>query len=227
MDLIFIRHAQPEWVKDERSVLDPKLTGLGRAQAERLTERDFRAVDELWVSPTRRTRETAEPLAQHLGLKPNILPWLEEVRLPPAWDGSPAATISTAFAQAKKRDLAEWWNGHEGGEDACSFIDRVTTGLDGALGKRGVRDGPAVPDARVFEIDDHERRIVIVGHGGTNAVAIGHLLGLAPVAWAWERFVLAHASVTRLRSTSLVGGRVFGLHEHSDVRHLARGQISR
>ena len=64
MELILVRHAQPVWVEEGKSVLNPRLSELGLEQAKRLAEeaRSWTAPTELWVSPTRRSRETAKPL---------------------------------------------------------------------------------------------------------------------------------------------------------------------
>ena len=35
MEIVLIRHGQPEWTKDGRNVVDPPLTALGHEQAER------------------------------------------------------------------------------------------------------------------------------------------------------------------------------------------------
>ena len=60
----------------------------------------------------------------------------------------------------------------------------------------------------------------VVAHGGTNAVALGFLLGLDPTPWEWERFVLGHASIASVRSVSLAGGHVFSLRAFNDQEHL-------
>ncbi|MEQ8278164.1 MAG: histidine phosphatase family protein [Deltaproteobacteria bacterium] len=229
MELLFVRHAQPAWVEDGISRLDPQLTPVGLRQAEHFGPRAamFGPVDELWVSPTRRTRQTAEPIARALGMEPVIYDWLEEIRLPPEWDGVPAEKMGPAFRAAKLRPPAEWWDGLGTGEPFTDFHARVTAGLDEELGVRGVTVQHDEHDTRVFDMPDDHRRIIVVGHGGTNSVAIAHLLGLPPVPWSWERFVLMHASVSRLRSTSLLGGRIFGMRQMSDVSHLPEALVTR
>lgn len=227
MELIFVRHAQPEWVKDGRSVLDPPLTELGWTQARALpeTSRRWRTPTAVWVSPTRRTQETAGPLVEGLGLAPRTLPFLEEMRLPKAWDGAPADRIGDVLRTARERTLAEWRDGFPGGEGFSAFEARISGGLAEALGALGIRPRPEHPG--LFEGPIGEARVVIVGHGGTNAVALSWLLGLPNVPWAWERFVQAHASVSRLKATPMLGGFVFGLREHSDVSHLPAGLRTR
>src|SRR5688572_18829417 len=71
MELLLIRHALPLRV-DEGSVdgpADPALAELGHGQAAALAEwLAVEPIDAIWCSPMRRARETAEPLAQRLGL---------------------------------------------------------------------------------------------------------------------------------------------------------------
>ena len=56
-----------------------------------------------------------------------------------------------------------------------------------------VHDDPAL-----WRMAEPDRHVVIVAHGGTNAVVIGYLLGIQPVPWEWERFVSYHASASTL-----------------------------
>ena len=64
------------------------------------------------------------------------------------------------------------------------------------------------------------RRILLVAHAGTNTVVICHLLGLVPVPWEWDRFILGHASITRVEAMAAAEGYAFGLAKLSDVEHL-------
>jgi probable phosphoglycerate mutase len=72
MELLLIRHALPVRI-DEGSVegaADPHLADLGVTQAKALA--DWLAdehVDALWCSPMLRARETAQPVAERLGLE--------------------------------------------------------------------------------------------------------------------------------------------------------------
>src|SRR3954469_12210620 len=61
---------------------DPELAPEGERQAEALVERlAAEPLSRLFVTPLRRTRETAAPLAARLGLEPVVVPELIEVRL--------------------------------------------------------------------------------------------------------------------------------------------------
>ncbi len=72
----------------------------------------------------------------------------------------------------------------------------------------------------LWRLDDPDRRVVVVAHGGTNAVSLGFLLGIEPVPWEWERFVSFHASVSTIVPIGISGGHSFSLFRFSDVSHL-------
>ena len=73
----------------------------------------------------------------------------------------------------------------------------------------------------MWTLREPERRILLVAHAGTNTIVICHLLGLVPVPWEWDRFILGHASVTRVEALPTGEGYAFGLSRLSDVEHLA------
>src|SRR5688572_24159306 len=117
LELLFIRHGQPQWVDQNRSVMDPWLTEIGRRQARALAERAgaLGPIDEILVSPTRRSRETAAPLCEVLAREPVICPWLEEIKLPD-WRQTPAEAVEQIYRSARARPPEAWWDGLPGGE---------------------------------------------------------------------------------------------------------------
>ena len=62
--------------------------------------------------------------------------------------------------------------------------------------------------------------MAFVAHAGTNSVLICHLLGLAPTPWEWERFVIGHATISRLEALQLGDGFTFSLTRLADNSHL-------
>ena len=72
----------------------------------------------------------------------------------------------------------------------------------------------------LWHLEKPERRVVVVAHGGTNAVSLGFLLGIEPVPWEWERFVSFHASVSTIQPIEISGGHSFSLFRFSDIAHL-------
>jgi 2,3-bisphosphoglycerate-dependent phosphoglycerate mutase len=79
-----VEHRPPDPVGQSDGVIgaasDPDLTELGRRQAAALATRlrDV-PVRGLFVTPLRRTQQTAAPLAGELGLEPRVEPDLREV----------------------------------------------------------------------------------------------------------------------------------------------------
>lgn len=225
MEIVLIRHGEPEWVRDGLAVVDPPLTERGRRQAERLAEylSDER-FDEVLVSPLVRARQTASPLLAALGAAEVIDPWLEEIR-DPMWHGSPAEKAAEAYAELRGRSAEERWRGLEGGESIRDFVGRIRAGASSFLAERGVLRSDA--ELPVWQIAEPGARIALVAHAGTNSVTIGHLLGLVPTPWEWDRFVLGHTSVSRVEALPLEDGYTFSLTKLSDLEHLEREQRTR
>lgn len=221
MEIVLVRHAQPEWVRDDLNVDNPPLTELGLRQARRvadvLADQHF---DEIWVSPLVRAQQTAEPLMHIRGnsIGPDVTQdWLEEIRNP-VWHGTPREKADAAFREERQRPAEMRWEGLEEGEPVRDFVKRIHLGATQFFGERGVEASPQ--DLPVWHIEDSDRRILLIAHAGTNSVLIGHLLGLPPTPWEWERFVLGHGSISRLVSYELGDGHTFGLTKLSDVEHL-------
>jgi broad specificity phosphatase PhoE len=219
MELVLVRHAQPEWNRGRTAQVDPGLTDLGRRQAAAAAERlsELR-LDEVLVSTATRAQQTAEPVRASLPDVPTEdRAWLHEIRMPISWQGTPAEEVGRVLAAARHRPRAEWWEGMPGGESFRDFHARVTTGLDMELAELGIRRG----EDRLWEVPDGDRRrLLMIAHAGTNSVVLGHLLGLDPEPWEWERFASEHASVTVLRSVAIGGGHIFSLQSFSDTAHL-------
>ena len=104
VEVILARHGSVEHQPSDRPTQsdgvigghsDPDLTELGRRQAVALATR-LRSVPAraLFVTPLRRTQQTAAPLAAELGLEPRVEPDLREVYLGD-WEGRSAATPTT------------------------------------------------------------------------------------------------------------------------------------
>lgn len=219
MRLTFIRHGEPAWTVDGRSVDDPGLTDRGRRQAELLAEHLTElSCDEVLVSPLVRATETAQPLLDVLGAEAGDAPWLAEIGAPP-WQGAPEEQVMRAFADSRARPMDEQWDGIPGGESFRHFHERVTTGITAMLAERGVR--PVGPGSPLWEVDAPGLHVAMVAHSGTNAVAIGHLLGIDPVPWEWERFVTRHTSVSELAPYDTAGNCAFSLLRLNDVEHLS------
>lgn len=87
--LLFVRHGDPDYPEDRiyARADDPGLTDGGRRQAAMLGDWvKGERIDALYASPTRRTRETAEPMAAALGLDIHFDGRLEERHFG-VWEG--------------------------------------------------------------------------------------------------------------------------------------------
>ncbi len=225
MEIVLIRHGQPEWVRDGLAVVDPPLTDLGRRQAELLAKWMLdEHFDEILVSPLVRARQTAAPLLEALGRDEVIDAWLEEIR-DPLWHGSPAEKAAEAYAELRGRRAEERWHGLNGGESMRDFVARIRAGVTEFLAARGVvRTDMDLP---VWQITEPGARIALIAHAGTNSVTIAHLLGLEPVPWEWDRFVLGHTSVSRVEALEFDDGFSFGLSKLSNLEHLGPDERTR
>jgi probable phosphoglycerate mutase len=218
MELVLIRHGEPEWVRDGLNVVDPPLTERGHMQAQRVADvLRGEHFDEIIVSPLRRARQTAAPLLKAQQRPETIEPFLEEIR-EPDWHGTPSELARTAYEEDRQRNADERWNGLTGGEAPRDFVERVRAGADVYWASRGIyRAKQLLP---MWHIDKPGRRVAVVAHAGTNGVLLCQLLGLDPVPWEWDRFVTLHASITRLSAMQMRDGHTFSLNKLSDVEHL-------
>ena len=67
---------------------------------------------------------------------------------------------------------------------------------------------------------------MVVAHGGTNAVALAHLLDLPPVPWEWLRFEseLCSYSIAQARPLG-PQGLVWSLQDFGEVDHLTNAGL--
>jgi probable phosphoglycerate mutase len=225
MELVLIRHGQPEWVRDGLNVVDPPLTELGHRQAAALAAAmASQELDEVLVSPLLRARQTAAPVLETLGRGEDIDLWLEEIR-DPKWHGTPAERAAEAYRELNSRAAVDRWRGLTGGEDIREFVDRIRLGAEKFLQERGVHRMEG--ELPVWHIAEPGKRIALIAHAGTNTIVICHLLGLPPTPWEWERMVLRHASISRLEAIPVGDGYTFSLTALSDVEHLAAADRTR
>ena len=223
--LTLIRHAQPAWTQAGRMVGNPTLTELGIRQARQLADRSWSGVDELWVSELRRARQTAAPLAAKLGLTPKVQPWMNEIGDPVEWDGMPIEQVDARISRLEGApSLERLWRGVRRGEPYHGFRERVVTGFLRVLKDYGVR--MLEPDQPRLWRPGRPKSIVLVGHGGTNAVIYETLLGCGATPIAWHKFRSLHAAVAVLKTYSLAHGVLFALETFGDVTHLSPDEVT-
>ena len=228
MDIFLVRHGQPDWAPGQVARNDPDLTAVGAEQAKRVAHRlaSLERVDELWASSMRRSHQTAVPVAEERGMEIEVFDWLQELGSPPEWEGAPADDVERALVDSQYRSMDEMWEGWPGrGESFRAFHERVVGGLVTTLDSHGLH--PIEVDNRhLWEVDDPEKRVIVIAHAGTNAVILGHLLGFDPVPWEWDRFRQPHTGVSRLTMIRVSTGWAFSLRQLGDVTHLHPGMVT-
>ncbi len=219
IEIVLVRHAQPDWEPGGRAVDHPELSAHGRLQAaavaEALAGEHF---DHAYTSTLERAIETAEFVTRRSGLRFEQCAWLDELRLP-TLEGHTAEQVERFFAEARARDLEKWWDGMAGGESFRHLYERVVSGVESLLeGTHGMRahDNSGY---RLWRPPERDQRILIVAHEGSNAVILSRLLDVEPVPWAFVRFSSYWAAISRLATLPVADAyafalRGFNLHEH-------------
>ena len=172
------RHSTPDQPLDLiEGQSDPELTELGRDQALAVAERLSSAnPGAIFVTPLRRTQETARPLAERLGVEPVILPELREVYLGD-WEGQLNYRASSSDSLTHELFAAERWDVIPNAEPMEDFSARVRRGMQLLVEAAG-------PDATTLAIV----------HGGVISEACSQVTGSRKFAFLYAE----NGSLTRL-----------------------------
>ncbi len=197
MQLILIRHALPVRMEVTEGTADPHLDPRGHAQAKLLAEYlAIEEIDALYVSPMLRARETAQPLADALGIDPIVDDDVAENDRKGQFY-APVEELKAA-GDPRWRDgmtAAEWSPDHEPLDD---FHNRVMAGL-----------------GRI--IDRHpSQTVAVVCHGGVICRYTSTILG-----HPWEEigfFMPHYTSITRIDASRDGHRMIVTLNETSHLR---------
>jgi probable phosphoglycerate mutase len=175
MELILVRHALPERVENVDGVADPGLQPLGHEQARRLADwLEHEEIHHIAVSPKRRAIETAMPLAERLGISPDVVPGFAEI------DRSARHYIPV---EEMRRENSPVWQALVAGRwDEIGYHDPLEFR----------REVVAAKDDLLRRLPDH--RIVVVAHGGTINAIVSDLIGLDRMFF----FEAAYTSISRV-----------------------------
>ena len=177
---------------------DPALAPEGEVQAALVAERlGTEPLSGLFITPLRRTAQTAAPLAARLGLEPVVIPDLVEVSLGEFEGGEFRVRLSEGDPIALQAVSEESWAVLPGAETMESLALRVRAGVEAVAAAAG-------PDATV----------AAVVHGGVIGEVCRQVTDSRP-------FAFVHAdngSLTRL--VLLPRGRWL-LRSFNDTAHLA------
>jgi probable phosphoglycerate mutase len=202
-EVVLVRHGASEAIARGESFAvlgshaDPALAPEGEEQAGLVGERlRGEPVHALFVTPLRRTHQTAAPLAAHLGLEPRVVEDLREVHLG-EWEGGEFRIRMAEGDPTAMRVLAEErWDAIPGAEDVGAFAERVRRGFEHVVAETG----PG-------------RVAVAVLHAGVIAELCRQATGSRPFAFVH----VENTSVTRLVAFTS-GHRL--LRSFNDTTHL-------
>jgi 2,3-bisphosphoglycerate-dependent phosphoglycerate mutase len=156
--ILLVRHGETDWNRERRwqGHADRPLNETGRAQARALAEElADDPPDAVYSSDLGRASETAQIVADRLGLAVTFDPRLREVDVG-EWSGMTAAEVELSFPEAMRRRL-EGGTGWERGERYEEMAERVVAALhDIAAAETG--------------------RVLVVSHGGAMR-AVWHACG--------------------------------------------------
>ena len=228
MEIVLIRHGQPEWLKNDEYNLDPGLTEKGNQQAF-FSSSIFNKgeVDKIWVSPLLRAQQTLVPF-KDAGISENIIvhDWLQEMRDSEEVDliGKSTKEIEEFFVKRNSKSFEEWLLTNHG-EYMKSFSENIITKLGEHLNELGVVSIDNKYD-RLFNLDSNEtEKLIIISHAGTRSLLISYFLNIPLYPWTWRKFVPRHAGHTILKSTKISSGHFFRLKEFNNVSFMDSDEL--
>jgi broad specificity phosphatase PhoE len=180
-ELLLVRHGETDWNAESRwqGHADPSLNALGRRQAERLAaELAGERLDAAYSSDLRRALETAEILAERLGVSVQPVRELREIDVG-SWSGLTTDEIRERLPDGFDR-LKQLGYGWDGGETPEELQDRVVAAL-----RRIVANHPG-------------GRVLVVAHGGVLRVVGAEAAGLPYAEYRRRVAVVGNCAVSRL-----------------------------
>lgn len=207
-ELILVRHGSSVWSADGDMTLtggqhDPPISDDGHRQARAVAQRlSEEALTGLFVTPLRRTAETAEPLAELLGVAPVVVSELREVYLGD-WEGEWNVRMARRDPLTGKIFAAERWDVIPNAEPMERFSERIRRGMERVAAAIG-------PDSSG----------VAFLHAGVIAEVCRQATGSSGFAFLYAE----NCSVSRV--LRLASGR-WALRSFNDVSHLRTGDNAR
>jgi probable phosphoglycerate mutase len=199
MDLLLIRHAEPIRVENLDTPADPPLHERGLQQAQRLAawlKDEPVPIAQIWSSPMRRARQTAEACASSTGVDVHVGQLLAE------WDQESPSYVPIEELRASKD---ERWQALVSGETMRSHVDPVT-----------FREGVVAGIEEIVSASPGQR-IAVICHGGVINMYVTSVLGLEP-----HHFFLPHyTSISRIAAARSGERSVASLNETGHLRGLA------
>jgi broad specificity phosphatase PhoE len=179
--LILARHGETDWNRDNRfqGHADPPLNELGRRQSHELAEAlAGERIVRVYASPLRRARETAEIVAERLGVEVVDDEALREIDVG-AWSGLTRDEVSERFPEAYARWLERAPHGFDDGETYDELAARVIPAIRGLVARHA------------------GETVLVVTHGGPSRVLQAHAVGIDYAEARRRETVLANCAVCR------------------------------
>ena len=196
-----MRHALPVRIDrtHDASPADPGLAELGVRQAERVVRAlSGDAVTAIYASPLLRARQSAEPLAQALGLIVEVEPGLAEFD---SGEHSYVPVEELKAAGDPRWEALMRGDLYSAGVDPVAFRSRVVDAVEAVVARH--------PGGRA----------VLFSHAGTINAYAGHVLGQDRAIW----FPPAYTSLSRIGAARDGRRGITSLNETAHVRDLLAG----
>ena len=237
MKLLFYRHGDPDYVVDS-------LTDKGKREAEFLAEYIGNMnIDDIYVSPLGRARDTAEYSLKRLGKRAEVCEWLQE--FPALFDANDAdeetrrayyneLKVNPDTGKYDKRivwdvmpsyymdhpeifDAKEWRNSDIVKSSNMSDVyDHVVSEFDKLLLKYGYERHDNVYDVH----QNNEKVIAFFCHFGITSVLLSYLWGVSPF-MPMQFLAMAPTSMTELATEEREKGiAIFRTLRIGDITHL-------
>lgn len=218
MKILFVRHAEPDYAHDT-------ITEKGKREAALLAERLAKAeIDEIYVSPLGRAKDTAAYTLEATGKTAQELKWLHEFKgkiltpkgIKSCWDRLPEYWT----AQDEYYNYDTWYKTPlmKTGNVKKEYL-RVCRETDRFLAEHGyVRDG------RLYRVTEANRKtIVLFCHFAVECAVLSRIFSISPMI-LWHNFAALPSSVTTIVSEERRRGTAqFRCLGFGDVSHLYAG----
>ena len=220
MEIVLIRHGQPEWMLNDEYQRNPGLTDLGNMQSKKSANQFTKhSIDQLWVSPLNRATQTLYPFEDREVTKEiKTFEWLKEMEDKDeiALYGKSSEEIMNFFEKRNNQTFDEW-SVSSHGMYMQDFAKNIITNLKDELENLGI---VCIDDKfdKKFEIRNNSiENLMIISHAGTMSVLLSYFLNMPLYAWTWKKFLPRHTGHTRLRSMAISDGHFFRLKEFNNV----------
>ena len=199
MEIVLIRHGQPEWMPNNIYTKNPGLTDLGKIQSQKSSSVfQKNDIDELWVSPLKRAQETFTPFKEKGVAKSTyIYEWLQEMQddEEEALYGKSSEEIMAFFEKRNSQSFEEWTDGNHG-KYMEKFSKNIVSNLEIELEKRGIISLDTKFDRRFDLSKSSIEKLMIISHAGTMSVLLSYFLNMPLYAWTWRKFLPRHTGHT-------------------------------